>query len=189
MIKAVILDFYGVIQTDEVIVWTEKNLAEHPDLRHKVDAISAQIDLDEITLDQYFEGLAAAVGRPVADVKVEIQREITINHPLLDVVGELHDKGLKTAILSNDGPSLRLYIEELGIAQYFDELFISGELNMMKPDARIYDYVVKELALQPKEVIFFDDRQVNIDGALRAGLQAEVYTSVSQVRKLLSDLL
>lgn len=186
MIKAVILDFYGVIQTDEVIVWTEKNLAEHPDLRQKVDAVSAQIDLDEITLDQYFEGLAAAVGRPVADVKAEIQLEITINHPLLDVVGKIHDKGLKTAIISNDGSSLRLYIEELGIARHFDELFISGELNMMKPDPRIYRHAVDKLGLEPGEVIFFDDRQANVDGAIRAGLQSELYSSVSQVRKLLS---
>lgn len=189
MIKAVILDYYGVIQTDEVIVWTEKNSLEHPNLRSKVDEISARIDLDEITLEQYFELLAEAVGRSVEDVKLELKNEITINQALLDVVDQLKERGIKTAVLSNDGSSLRAYLEGLGISSAFDELFISGELGMMKPGAAIYQYCAKNLECLPEEVIFFDDRQANVDGALRAGLQAQLYTSVSQVRNLLSDLL
>lgn len=186
MIKAVILDFYGVIQTDEVIVWTERQVAEHPGIQEVVDAVSRKIDLDEITLDEYFEGLAAGVGRPVSIVKEELNNEISINLPLLKVVDELREIGVKTAILSNDGSSLRSYLDEHDIAKHFDEIFISGELNMMKPDTRIYQHALAQLGLEPQEVIFFDDRQVNVDGALRAGLQSELYTSVSQVRKLLS---
>lgn len=186
MIKAVILDFYGVVQTDEVIIWAEKQSSEHPNIRTAVDVASAKIDLDEITLHEYFEELATAVGRPVSVVKEELKNEISINHPLLKVVDQLRDKGIKTAILSNDGSSLRAYLEEYDIIKHFDEIFISGELNMMKPDMRIYQHVAKQLGFEPQGVIFFDDRQVNVDGALRAGLQSELYTSVSQVRKLLS---
>lgn len=186
MIKAVILDFYGVIQTDEVIIWAEKQTAAHPNVRSAVDVASAQIDLDEITLDEYFDALAAAVDRPVDVVKAELEAEIAINHPLLSVVDELRANGIKTAVLSNDGSSLRAYIEGHGITKHFDEIFISGELNMMKPDPRIYQYVTQKLGFSPNEVIFFDDRQMNVDGALRAGLQSELYASVQQVRKLLS---
>jgi len=188
MIKAVILDFYGVIQTDEVIIWAEKQTATHPNIRTAVDVASARIDLDEITLDEYYTALALAVDRPVQAVKEELINEIAINQPLLEVADQLRSKGIKLAVLSNDGPSLRGYIEQHNLAQHFDELFISGELNMMKPDAHVYQYSVKKLGLEPQEVIFFDDRQTNIDGAIRAGLQAELYTSVSQVRKLLFDL-
>lgn len=186
MIKAVILDFYGVIQTDEVIVWAEKQVVEHPNIQEVVNTASKQIDLDEITLDEYFEQLAAGVGRPVAVVKQELTDEISINHPLLAVVDQLREICVKTAILSNDGSSLRARIQEEGISTHFDEIFISGELNMMKPDSRIYKYAAQKLGFDPQEVIFLDDRQVNVDGAIRAGLQAELYTSVSQVRSLLS---
>ncbi len=186
MIKAAIFDFYGVIQTDEVIIWAENQVAQHPDIHDVVKEASRKIDLDEISLDQYFEALAAGVGRPVSVVKQELKNEVAINHPLLAVIDQLRQKGIKTAVLSNDGSSLRPYMEGHGITRHFDQIFISGELNMMKPDARIYQYAVQQLGFEAQDVIFFDDRQANVDGALRAGLQAELYTSISQVQKLLS---
>lgn len=189
MIKAVIFDYYGVIQTDQVIVWCEKNSADHPDLRSKVDEASARIDLDEITLDQYFEELAAAVNRPVDVVRQELRDEVAINQSLLKAIDQLRERGLKTAILSNDGSSLRAYLDDHDITKHFDEVFISGEINMMKPDPRIYQYCAQQLKLHPSEILFFDDRQSNVDGAIRAGLQAEMYISISQVRQVLSDLL
>lgn len=186
MIKAAIFDFYGVIQTDEVTIWAEKQALEHPGIYDVVDEVSKQIDVDQITLDQYFAGLAEAVGRHVDVVKAELKSEVTINSPLLRVVDELRERGIKTAILSNDGSSLRAYLEEHDIVKHFDEIFISGELNMMKPDVRIYQYAITELGISASEAIFFDDRQSNVDGALAVGLQAERYASASEVRKLLS---
>lgn len=189
MIKAVILDFYGVIQTDEVIIWAEKQTATHPNIRTAVDVASAKIDLDEITLDEYFEELATAVERPVDVVKQELKQEVAINQPLLEVVDQLRRAGFKTAILSNDGSSLLAYLEEHGISPHFDQVFASGEIGVMKPDTAAYQHVVEHLDVEPSEAIFFDDRQTNVDGAIRAGLQSELYTSVSQVRNLLSDLI
>jgi len=58
----------------------------------------------------------------------------------------------------------------------------------MKPDARIYQYTAQRLGLQPEECIFFDDRQSNVDGALRAGMQSELFTSNAQVRNILDSL-
>lgn len=186
MIKAVILDFYGVIQTDEVIIWAEKQAIEHPNIRTAVDVASAKIDLDEISLDEYFEELAAAVERPADVVKEELKKEVAINQPLLEVVDQLREAGLKTAILSNDGSSLLTYLDQHGITPHFDQIFVSGEIGIMKPEAGVYQHVIQHLGVEPNEAIFFDDRQANIDGAIRAGLQAELYKSVSQVRNFLS---
>lgn len=189
MIKAVILDFYGVIQSEEVLIWCDKNSAEHPGLREKVDEVSAQIDLNLITLDQYFEELAKMVGRPTEQVRHELRDEVTIDRNLLSLIDDFRAKGIKTAILSNDGPSLRGYLNQHNITPHFDHIFISGELNMMKPDVRIYQHAAQELMIHPAQIIFFDDRQTNVDGALAAGFQAQLYKSISQVRQLLTDLL
>lgn len=186
MIKAVILDFYGVIQTDNLLIWAEKRYQQFPDLKQVIDDTCRKLDLDQITLEEYYQAFADAVNEPIEQVKADMADEIAINYPLLDVAIKLREQGIKTAILSNDGSSLRAYIEEIGVTGYFDEVFVSGELNMMKPDTRIYEYVIQKLGIEPQQAIFFDDRQTNVDGALRAGLQSELYTSVSQVRKLLS---
>lgn len=186
MIKALLLDFYGVIQTDEVDVWAESYIAKQPELQAVFDDISRRIDLDEITLDQYYEELAAVGKLSVEELKGQLAEKVIINYPLLDLVDEVRHQGQPVAVLSNDGSSLRDYIEEHNITKHFDQIFISGEIGYMKPDERIYQHAIEELGFEPSEVIFFDDRQANVEGARRAGLQAELYSSVSQVRNLLS---
>ena len=186
MIKAVVLDFYGVIQTDNLLRWVDHHNLTNPNFQEIFDDICRRLDMDEINLDDYYNELADAVHRPVEDVRAELAAEVVINHDLLAMVDQLRSKAIKVAVLSNDGSSLRAYIGDIGLTHYFDLIVVSAEVRIMKPDARIYQYTAQRLGLQPEECIFFDDRQSNVDGALRAGMQSELYTSVSQVQRFLS---
>lgn len=186
MIKALLLDFYGVIQTDNLLIWIDKLESQFPNLRSRADDICRRLDLDEITLEQYYQELADAADMPLQQAKHEMEAEVAINTPLLELTDELRSKSINVSILSNDGSSLRNYIQGLGIAHHFDAIFVSGELGMMKPDQRIYQHVARDLGLDPSEILFIDDKQSNIDGAFRAGMQAAVYQSTSQVRNFLS---
>ncbi len=56
---------------------------------------------------------------------------------------------------------------------------------MAKPDPAIYHYLLKELGTQPKETLFLDDRQVNVEAALALGMPALEFTTVDRLR---SDL-
>ncbi len=186
MIKALLLDFYGVIQTDNLLIWIDKLEPQFPHLRAQADDICRRLDLDEITLEQYYQELADAANMPIEQAKHEMESEVAINTPLLELVDELQVKGINVSILSNDGSSLRGYIDDLGIADHFDQIFVSGELGVMKPDQRIYEYVARTLKFDPNDILFIDDKQSNVDGALRAGMQSAVYESTAQVSRLLS---
>ncbi len=50
--------------------------------------------------------------------------------------------------------------------------YLSYELGLAKPEREIYDYAVADLAMDPAQVLFIDDNQINVDGAAAAGLQA-----------------
>lgn len=189
MIKAVLLDYWGVIQVDRSVTWAEEQIDKFPSVRQVLDDLSAKIDLDQITITQYYQELATAVHSTATAVETELMGSPEINHPLLRLADKLRATGINVSLLSNDGSYLRAEMEAQHIAQHFDTIFLSGEIGAVKPDVRIYTYAAQQLKLDPSEIIFFDDRQTNIDGALRAGMQAELYISVSQVRQLLSDLL
>ncbi len=51
----------------------------------------------------------------------------------------------------------------------FHKTYFSHKIGMRKPDANIYDYVLKELSQEPSEVLFIDDTQKNIDAAKALG--------------------
>jgi putative hydrolase of the HAD superfamily len=189
MAKSLLLDFYGVIQSDNLLIWVDRHEPQFPNLRAQADDICRRLDLDEITLDQYYEELAIAANMSTDEARQEMASDVAINTPLLELVDELHAKGVNVSILSNDGSSLRGYIDDLGIAHHFHQIFVSGELGMMKPDQRIYSHVAEQLRLEPHNILFIDDKQSNVDGAIRAGLQSVVYQSAAQVRQLVADLL
>ncbi|MBN2638320.1 MAG: HAD family phosphatase [Bacteroidales bacterium] len=62
-----------------------------------------------------------------------------------------------------------------GYAQFddlFDKAYFSFELQMIKPDRKIYDFVLNDQKLDPSKTLFIDDRADNIEGAKHAGMLA-----------------
>lgn len=52
----------------------------------------------------------------------------------------------------------------------FDKSFLSFEINLLKPDTAIYEYVLNDLGLKKEETIFLDDNADNVKSALSIGL-------------------
>ena len=46
---------------------------------------------------------------------------------------------------------------------------------MIKPDGRIYAYLLNQYGIKPQECLFIDDLERNVEAAKGAGLAAEVF--------------
>lgn len=68
--------------------------------------------------------------------------------------------------------------EENGLdwRRVFKKEFISSRMKLLKPSREIFDAAAAEIGLLPSEILFVDDSQKNVDGALAAGWQAVLYT-------------
>ena len=55
--------------------------------------------------------------------------------------------------------------------QSFNGLLISGEDNMMKPNAEIYELAITRFNLIPQETVFIDDKLENIEAAKNLNLK------------------
>ena len=53
-----------------------------------------------------------------------------------------------------------------------DGLVVSADIHLLKPDVKIYRYLLEKYALTAGECLFIDDRPDNVEGARLAGLQA-----------------
>lgn len=58
----------------------------------------------------------------------------------------------------------------------FDQLFLSHEMQLAKPDPRIFQAVIDATGISPEETIFFDDSRSNIATAQSLGFQAHLVT-------------
>ena len=64
----------------------------------------------------------------------------------------------------------------------FRGIVVSGELGVMKPDARIFHHLTETHALDAKDCLFIDDSLKNVAGARAAGLQALHFTAPDALR-------
>lgn len=82
-------------------------------------------------------------------------------------------KTYQLALVTNGAPDLqREKIQGARLGQYFDEILISGEVGIGKPDFRIFKLALDTLAASPSEVVMVRDSLVrDILGAQRAGIK------------------
>ena len=97
----------------------------------------------------------------------------------------------KTGILSNAWSDGRQVIAgKFALDDAADDLVISAEVGVAKPDPRIYELATTRLGVRPEETIFVDDFVRNIDGARRFGMRAVHFRNreqaIADVRALLT---
>jgi epoxide hydrolase-like predicted phosphatase len=96
----------------------------------------------------------------------------------------------RTALLSNAWDDLRqMLAEKWRILDAFDEIFISAELGVAKPDPRIFQLVVDRLGVAPAEAVFVDDFVENVEAARAVGLNVVRFLSTGQARGELERIL
>jgi FMN phosphatase YigB (HAD superfamily) len=65
------------------------------------------------------------------------------------------------------------------------EAYLSHEIGQLKPSVRSFQVVAEKAGIRPERSLFIDDRADNVEGARKAGFQAEVFTSQAQLAALL----
>lgn len=82
----------------------------------------------------------------------------------------LKEKGYKVYVLSNASDLFYVYFPKFLPLDFFDGVFVSSDYLMLKPDVEIYKTFLDKYGLKGEECLFIDDRQDNIEGAGKAGL-------------------
>ena len=90
-----------------------------------------------------------------------------------EIVLDVKKSGKKLYLLSNFNKRLRT--EPYPILKEFDALVISGEINKVKPNRAIYEYLLSEYQLNPEECIFIDDNPANIAMGESLGIKGYLF--------------
>ncbi|WP_369410730.1 HAD family hydrolase [Erythrobacter ani] len=70
----------------------------------------------------------------------------------------------------------------------FDVAAVSAEIGVLKPDPRIYRWLLDTAGIEPGESVFMDDVERNVEGARAAGMEAFVFTDAAAARDSLRAL-
>ena len=103
--------------------------------------------------------------------RMHLATDVRLYDDVVPVLAELRERGIKTALVSNCSHSTRPIVERLELEQLFDEVILSFEVRVMKPDAAIYQIALQRLGgVEPSRAVFIDDQPGYCDGARAIGL-------------------
>ena len=150
-----------------------------------------EVQLGHIDYDTFWDDVRHRIGLNTAELE-RFRRDFwggdRLDEELVALIRQLAEQGYRTALLSNAPSNLRPYIEELGIADAFDVIIISGEEGLIKPTPQIYERVLARLDVAPGEAVFVDDMRENVSAARRVGIHAIRFQGAAPLRKGLREL-
>ncbi|MHC4274557.1 MAG: HAD-IA family hydrolase [Planctomycetota bacterium] len=91
-----------------------------------------------------------------------------------DVVERVHRAGLETAALSNTSHEHWCRMGEFPAVMRIRHHLPSHRLGLQKPDPKIYERLEQQLGYNGGQIIFFDDKIENVEGARAAGWHGEI---------------
>jgi glucose-1-phosphatase len=135
----------------------------------------------EITNDKFRKSLKEIYGLTSTDLELdEVWNAMLGDIPAerIELLRELKSK-YKTYLLSNTNAIHVDFFSGMvrkahgieSLEQLFHRAYYSHLMKMRKPDAEIYEYVLKENNLKAGETIFLDDNLANLKGAASVGIQ------------------
>ena len=112
----------------------------------------------------------------------------TIEAGTVDLIEELHDGGTRLAILSNAGFDFSSGFRYSPMGSFFERVFVSAEMDAIKPDPAIYVEVADELGISLGEMIFIDNKSINTDAAAQLGITTHHFIDVEHLGVFLRSL-
>ena len=131
----------------------------------------------------YWDAVAKEAGVRFDEAQMSALRAADIdlwsqlNQPMVEWAGRLQRAGVKTGVLSNIGDAIgEGVVARLPWLAGFDHCAWSHAMRMAKPDPAIYLKTAEALRTAPDNILFIDDREVNVDAAAKVGMQTVHYT-------------
>lgn len=186
-IKAVIFDCFGVLYTD-----SKQSLLDivAPERRQELHDVFTANNYGLFGRQAYLSQVAEIVGKPVEEVAEYIAHEHHLNRELVTYITEQLKGKYEIGMLSNIGRDwIDSFFSKHQLHELFDEVVLSGEEGIVKPNPAIFELAAARLGVQPAQCVMIDDIPENCDGAIEAGMVGIHFRSNAQLLDDLEELL
>jgi 2-haloacid dehalogenase len=107
----------------------------------------------------------------------------------VDILAELRQREVPVYALSNwSAETFPFAQRRFEFLQWFRGIFLSAEVQLVKPDPRIFQRFCERFDLGPEQIIYIDDLQHNVEAAGRIGMHAIRFSDPTSLREELVQL-
>lgn len=158
-----------------------ENIREQITNNYQHKDLFERLELGTISVERFRDDIRSLSGRPLTDEQIDtawIAMLGDIPTEKLDLLLELR-KRYNTMLLSNTNVLHWEWARDHFFtyqghtaADFFEKIYLSYELHMLKPNTDIFEYVLRDAGLSPEETMLIDDAAVNCRGAESLGMKS-----------------
>ncbi len=151
-----------------------------------------RMDLGNYTHDDFWDHIIQTLGLPdTYRVRLNdfLQNDYFVDEGMLADIKHYREK-YQTVLLTNFSRTLRpMLASHWHVEDAFDKIIISCEIGMVKPNADIFQHTLDTLGCDARQMIFIDDKDINIVGAQKLGIPAILYKNRKDMNQKIQELL
>ena len=133
------------------------------------------------SIETNVEHICRKIGVKPENNQIELAAHINLKyavrtikpHPdATQILSYLRSEGYKIGLISNCSSSIPQIVNKLPFAPMIDVSVYSSLMGIQKPDPRIYQLAIKQLAVEPKDCLYIGDGDSQeLTGASKVGMQ------------------
>lgn len=190
-VEVILFDLGGVvIEIDfarSFAIWSEYSGVSPKVIqtRFRFDLAYERHEKGEIHAESYFEALRFSLGIDLSDDEFAEGWQalyVGLIAGMPELLLEVKERIPLFAFTNSNRTHQKFWAREYAqMLETFDQVFVSSEIGMRKPDPTVFDYISKQIGVLPSRILFFDDIIENVEGARAVGMQAVQVTSIVDV--------
>ena len=186
--NAIEFDFFGVLCSDPLTEWFICNGMQRFEAEFRRNVVVEKADVGEISFSEMCAQLARMTRRDAQSLEEEILRLAVIDEHMMGLCRRL--KSAYRIGLCSNAPSglIQAIMPENQLATAFDCLTISSSIGKGKPADEIFHHMLHSLGSTPKETIFIDDNQANVEASRKLGLEGLLFSNQCRLETDLKKL-
>jgi HAD superfamily hydrolase (TIGR01549 family) len=127
---------------------------------------------DDIQLNEYIKKLQKETIPKI---------ELRIIPNTIEVINLLVKNNYRLGIVSNHRKWMPEYLEQIGLAKYFERIIVSEIAGYEKPDVKIMQIALNELSIEPKYCLYVGDHPFDVLCSKKAGIDCAWLTEDDSV--------
>ena len=192
-ISCVLFDIGGVIVNWQNS-WFTQEISDEFQLSHKKLSLSfdkhlTDISIGKINEKEFWHNIGSELqSKELMNLNESLldkifRKHVSLNDSIVSLSKDLFQKGMTLGILSNIEPVVYSVVSDLISLGHFKYKFLSYQIGNLKPEFKIYNYVIEHIPFPKEELFFIDDLKTNVESARSCGIDSVQYFDHDELLK------
>jgi len=188
-VRLFIFDVGGVVCENTSVV---PSICEHLGIsRSEFLTIANQSGLKEIqtgaiTVEKFWNEFSRLSGIPITEDLWAKFFNPTLNTQTVEVINQLRRFYRVVAGTNTIESHYKIHMKR-GDYRFFDKVYASHTMGLMKPDPEFYLHILRDEGFEPSQTVFTDDMVENIESASKLGIESILFTNAQELRQKLFE--